>query len=144
MEKAKHSAAGELKGLKEMDKTITTYEELYCALFSLDRGHRIYKTDDTCFHIKLDEEYDIAVYENRDGEVYLEYNVKGEQLTHYHPDYQEAYEDLAEVVTNPEKELERLKKDTEASKRAFYIGMASLLVLFVILFVALWRFGRWG
>lgn len=124
-----------------MDKTILTYEELYSALLSLDNKHIMQKKDDACFRIKLDEEYDITIYNNRDGEVYFEYNAKGKQLTHYHPDYQEAYEDLADVIRNPEKELERLKKDTEAGKKAAYGWVATILILIALLLVAAWLFG---
>ncbi|MGN0396007.1 MAG: hypothetical protein ACI4EF_11640 [Coprococcus sp.] len=123
-----------------MDKAISTYEELYSALLSLDNKHIMYKKDDACFCIKLDEEYDITIYNNRDGEVYLEYNAKGKQLTHYHPDYKEAYEDLADVIRNPEKELERLKKDAEASKKATYGWGATILILIALLLVAAWLF----
>lgn len=106
--------------MQKIDTTISTYEQLYCALLSLDNEHRMYKMDDEIFRIKLDEEYDITIYDNWDGEVYLEYNAKGKQLTHYHPDYQEAYEDLAVVIWNPGKELERLIKGVETSKKVSY------------------------
>ena len=122
-----------------MDKTISTYEELYCALLSLDNEQRMYRKDDKCFCIRLDEEYDITVYDSRDGEVYLEYNAKGKQLTHYHPDYQEAYEDLADVLWNTEKELERLKKGVKTSRKAFRCTVV-ILILMVLFWVAVWMF----
>lgn len=115
--------------------TISTFEELYCALLLLDNEHRIQKKDDTYFNINLDEEFDITIYDNGPGEVYLEYNAKGRQLTHYHPDYREAYEDLSDVIRNPKKELERLKMDIKASKKAVYGWVAAILILIALLLV---------
>lgn len=113
-----------------MSKTILTYEELYHELFCLDIEHRMQRKDNTCFGIRLDEEYDITVYDNRCGEVYLEYNVNGKQITHYHPDYQEAYEDLADVLQNAEKEMESLKNDMTTSRR-----FTEIVVILVVLFL---------
>ncbi len=121
-----------------MDKEISTYEELYEALLLLDSGHRMYRTHDECFCIKLDEQYNITIYNNRDGEVYLEYNANGKQLTHWHPDYWEAYEDLACAVNAPKETLEQLKRDTEESKKAAYKFTATVLISIVFLLVMLY------
>lgn len=120
-----------------MAKTILTYEELYRELFSRDKEHRMYKKDNTCFCIRLDEEYDITVFDNGRGEVYLEYNEKGKQLTHYHPDYQEAYEDLIDVIQNTEIELERLKRNAETSRKACRVAI--IIVMLIILFCGVIR-----
>lgn len=126
--------------MNEQQKTLSTYEELYSALLSLDNENIMHKKDEECFSIKLDEEYDITVYDNMVGEVYLEYNAKGKQLTHYHPDYQDAYEALAEVIRNKVKELERLKKVAKASQKADRC-MVVILIIIVLLLAAVWLFG---
>ncbi len=100
-----------------MCKKITNYEQLYKELHSLDKDNRIYQMYDEYFCIRLEEGYDIVVYNNRPGEVYVEYRAEGEQLTHYHPDYQEAYEDLKEVLENPDKELCEIKNILEESRK---------------------------
>lgn len=122
-----------------MGKPISTYDELYQALLVLDNDHRI-QIYDEFFLIRLDDQYDITVYNNGRDEVYLEYNQKGKQLTHYHPDYQEAYEDLADAVRNPQKILEQLKSDAEASRKnanwckIIYLGFLVLLFVLAYLF----------
>ncbi len=99
------------------EKKITTYEELYNELRSLDKDNRMYKMYDEYFSIRLTEGYDITVYNNGRDEVYVAYMAKGQQLTHYHPDYSEAYADLKEVLENPDKELCEIKKNQEESRR---------------------------
>ena len=56
-----------------MCKKITNYEQLYKELHSLDKDNRIYQMYDEYFCIRLEEGYDIAVYNNMPGEVYVEY-----------------------------------------------------------------------
>lgn len=116
-----------------MDKTVSTYAELYHALLPLDNEHKMHMTDDTSFSIRLDEVYDITVYDNRDGEVYLEYNANGKQLTHYHPDYQEAYEDLTGVLRNTKEETESLKRSEEAARKVYRDTiMVSILIILLL------------
>lgn len=124
-----------------MGKAISTYGELYQTLLSSDDKNIMYQLEDNIFHIRLDELYDITVYNSRDGEVYLEYNLKGKQLTHYHPDYQEAYEDLKNVLSEPEKELECLKKDAESSRKLTNICTLVMLAAIVLSLVCCWLFG---
>ncbi len=100
-----------------MCRKISSYEELYNELTTLDKDNRMYQVYDEYFCIRLEEGYDIAVYNNMPGEVYVAYMAEGEQLTHYHPDYQEAYEDLKEVLENPDKELCEIKNNLEKSRK---------------------------
>lgn len=124
-----------------MGKVISTYEELYQTLLSLDSENRMYQKSNEIFCIKLDELYDITVYNNRVGEVYLEFNLKGRQLTHYHPDYQEAYEDLKNVLSEPEKELECLNRNVEHSRKLTYKCTVAMLAAIVFTLVCYWLFG---
>lgn len=117
-----------------MSNPISTYDELYQALLVLDKDNRIHVYDEV-FRIELDDQYDITVYNNGRDEVYLEYNQKGKQLTHYHPDYREAYEDLADAVRNPQKILEQLKSDIEASRKNTNRGIIIYLGFLALLFV---------
>lgn len=124
-----------------MGKAISTYEELYQTLLSLDSENRMYQKSNEIFCIKLDELYDITVYNNRVGEVYLEFNLKGRQLTHYHPDYQEAYEDLKNVLSEPEKELECLNRNVEHSRKLTCMCTVAMLAAIVFSLVCYWLFG---
>lgn len=124
-----------------MGKVISTYEELYQTLLSLDSENRMYQKSNEIFCIRLDELYDVTVYNNRDGEVYLEFNLKGRQLTHYHPDYQEAYEDLKNVLSEPEKELECLNRNVEYSRKLTYKCTVAMLAAIVFTLVCYWLFG---
>lgn len=124
-----------------MGKAISTYEELYQTLLSLDSENRMYQKSNEIFCIKLDELYDITVYNNRDGEVYLEFNLKGRQLTHYHPDYQEAYEDLKNILSEPEKELECLNRNAEYSRKLTCMCTVAMLAAIVFSLVCYWLFG---
>lgn len=124
-----------------MGKVISTYEELYQTLLSLDSENRMYQKSNGIFCIRLDELYDVTVYNNRDGEVYLEFNLKGRQLTHYHPDYQEAYEDLKNVLSEPEKELECLNRNVEHSRKLTCMCTVAMLAAIVFLLVCYGLFG---
>lgn len=99
------------------EKKITSYEELFKELHSLDKDSRMYRMNDEYFCIKLAEGYDITVYNNGRDEAYVAYMAKGQQLTHYHPHYREAYADLKEVLENPDKELWEIKKNQEDSRK---------------------------
>lgn len=119
----------------KMTQKILTCEELYQNLICLDKERRMYRENAEGFGINLNGLYDIFVYDN-DGEVYLEYRKNGKQATHYHPDYQEAYEDLAEVLANPHKVLEELEKNRKSVNRrtAVVLIIGTLLLLAALLF----------
>lgn len=118
------------------EKKIASYEELSKELHSLDKNNRMYRMNDEYFCIRLAEGYDITVYNNGRDEVYVAYMAKGQQLTHYHPDYREAYADLKEVLENPDKELCEIKKNQEESRKnisgcilgyVIFIGVLAIL-----------------
>ena len=115
-----------------MCRKISSYEELYNELTTLDKDNRMYQMYDEYFCIRLEEGYDIAVYNNMPGEVYVAYMAEGEQLTHYHPDYQEAYEDLKEVLENPDKELCEIKNNLEKSRICIW-GFVIFMGVFTLL-----------
>lgn len=117
------------------EKEITSYEELYKEMCLLDQDNRVCKMHDEYFCIRLAEGYDITVYNNGPDEAYIAYMAKGQQLTHYHPDYQEAYTDLKEILDNPDEELCTIKKNQEISRWiwGFVIFMGVLTLLASIL-----------
>lgn len=125
-----------------MEKTIQTYESLYEELLSLDSEHRMQQVEKDIFCIKLEEGYVITVHDDSPrGEVYLAYTVEGKPLTHYHPDYQEAYADLAQVFKNPKGEVERLKQvEAKANKSSNkYERICILLAVALLCLVGLIR-----
>lgn len=105
------------------EKEITSYEELYNELHSLDKDNRMYKMYDEYFSIRLAEGYDITVFNNGRDEVYVAYMAKGQQLTHYHPDYIEAYADLKEVLENSDKELYEIKNSRGKQKKYIQVDL---------------------
>lgn len=115
------------------EKKITSYEELYKELHSLDKDNRMYEMYDEYFCIRLAEGYDITVYNKGRDEVYVAYMAEGQQLTHYHPDYQEAYVDLKEVLENPDKELCEIKKNQEESRKNTIIGIWGFVIFMGVL-----------
>ncbi|MBQ6696281.1 MAG: hypothetical protein IJN16_06215 [Lachnospiraceae bacterium] len=67
--------------------------------------------------------------------------MNGKQLTHYHPDYQEVYVDLAQVFKNPKGEVERLKQvEAKANKSSNkYEKICILLMVTLLCLVGLVR-----
>lgn len=119
-------------------QSLTTYEELYGELKEYDRENAMFRVSEDAFTVRLDKRLEMNVYDNN-GEVYLEITLDGRQMTHWHPNYQEAYEDLREYVENPVEMLEKLKREMESVKEktrgcmAFYLLW--LVFTFAILFV---------
>lgn len=119
-------------------QSITTYEELYRKLQEHDTEQVMLRVTGDVFTISLDKHLEINVYDNN-GEVYLEIALDGKQMTHWHPDYQEAYNELHKYVEKPAETLEELKREMESYKEKasgcmmFYLLW--LVFLFVILFV---------
>ena len=115
---------------------VRTYAELYHKLVCLDNEHRMYPLDAGSFEIRLNHQYSISVYDN-EREVYLEYNKNGKQMTHYHPEYQEAYDDLADVLADPHKALKELEMVTEIRrKNTVRWTAAAALISFVLLLIS--------
>lgn len=116
-----------------MDEKIKTFNELYKKLLAVDKFDRMSSIEKDTFRILLDDSHDIMVYNNY-KEVYLEYLTDNKQTTHYHPDYEEAYQDLERILADPEKELERIKNTAVNSRKAGIIsGLISLGILAGIL-----------
>lgn len=122
---------------------ISDFEELYRALKSHDKEEVMFPTYDVAFTIRLDKDagVDVNVYDKKD-EVYLEIVLAGRQLTHWHPNYQEAYDDLVGFVANPAEAAEKLKLEAERSRKKSDGCLAFVLFWLVFTFTFLLVFAE--
>lgn len=117
--------------------SFTTYEELYRAIKLNDRENIMHSITEGAFSIRLDEHFEINVYDNN-GEVYMEITFDGSRLRHMHPDYQDAYDCLSEFVANPKEALEVEYMMKEISKKRANGCIAFCVFWFIFLFIGLY------
>lgn len=120
-----------------MDEFINIYHKLK----ENDPENRV-SLFDKVISLKVTENYEIKVYDNN-KEAYVEFVCNGRQLTHDHPDFEEAYDYLSEVLNNIEnlptedklihKFLINLGEDEEVSRKEKLKISDIILFLLVIL-----------
>lgn len=113
----------DVKAAEELlNPSIETFDELYEKICCYDRENRITRKDENTITVRLEEEFQIQVYDNT-KEAYLEISQKDAQYTHFHPDYREAYEYLREVLEEPDAVVEEMKGAKEKSGEAMRTAM---------------------
>lgn len=111
---------------------MSSVEELYERLKEHDFEKRLtLNSDKNKIDFQVNDEYHITVYDNQ-RETYFEILLGKTQYTHYHPDYEEAYQDLLDYMEGRQvlPTEEQRKQQRRQLKVSAFLAFSWWIVLF--------------
>jgi len=109
-----------------------SFQEVYQLLKQQDVDNRLSLVNDRTMELRIDEKYKITASDNL-RETYMQIVLNDKQLTHWHPDYEETYQDFLDYMEGKcipptEEEIKKMSK---------YYLLEFLAFIFLPLFVIL-------